>query len=200
MTEDEAYASVSVLVNTTPGPWNDAVVEQWVEAFMRLDQPNVLRVVCQRIAERYVGNYRLSLGEVVTTYHEQVKFVRVRSLPSGIAQCDGSGWLGSADGLRPCPRCNPAIATTFRDDDLLARYRDGTPLHELGVGVEKNRGGKMRFEHGDPPQCHPATLGGLEVVDPARGWQIALDAYEAECRSMGRDPKRSHFTAMAGGR
>lgn len=198
MTEDEAMACLGVLIGTTPGPWPDSAIEQWIEAFMRVDQPSTLRIVCQRAAERYVGQYRISLGEIMTTYHDQVRFKRVRALPSGIAHCDGSGWIGSADGLRPCARCNPAIARVFAESSDLDRYRDGVPLHELGVGVERTRGGKMRHEHGDPPQCQPAHDDGLMVVSREVGWQVARDAYISECVAAGREPKLAHFDQMVG--
>lgn len=194
MTEDEALAALGVLICATPGPWNDDVVAVWSEAFERLEQPNTLRTVCLLVAGEHRDRYRLPLGEVVSRYYEQVRYQRVKALPSGIAQCDGSGWLPTGDGMRPCSRCNSALHTVWSSDDLLDRYRSGTPLHDLGVGVTKNRKGELRYENGrDALHCTPAHDGGLENVAPAVGLAVARAAYETERRAMGLKPKVEAF-------
>lgn len=194
MSEDEALAALGVLIGATPGPWTDDVVSVWIEAFERLDQPNTLRTVCMLAAEEHRDRYRIPLGEVVARYWEQTRYQRAKALPSGVAQCDGSGWMPTAGGMRPCPRCNPGLHTVWSSADLLERYRHGASLHELGVGVTKNRKGEMRWENGrDPVRCAPAPDGGLDLVRPAIGVAAARAAYEQERRSMGLEANVEQF-------
>lgn len=198
MTEDEAFVPLTILVNTTPGPWTDETVDVWHAAFVRLAEPSTLLNVVERFVLAYTSQWRPTLGQVVEAYDDAVLWRRRRALPSGNVHCDGSGWISTGSGYRPCGRCNPAAHQAFRDQDTIDRWRDGESLATLDVGVERGKQGALRFEHGPAPACHPAHDGGITVVPAARGLVLARAAYEEECRAAGRKPSDAPFRLRAG--
>ena len=201
MDDNDAYAAVGVLVAACPGPWTDDVIDVWADAFAKLADPQTLMASVQRFAINWTGQWRPSLGEVMSSYEEAVAYRRRRALPSGASvHCDGSGWIATGAGHRPCKRCNPGLAAVFADDDKLTRYRNGERLTELDVGVSKGKGGAMKHDGGAPPICSPAHDGDALTLDSDVGRRIARDAYLLECAAAGREPKLKHFDQMAGER
>lgn len=197
---DAAYASVGVLAAATPGPWTDDVIDVWADSFSKLGDPVVLKQVVQRFALNWTGMFRPSLGQVVEAYDEAQRWKRARALPSAAqVHCDGSGWIATGAGLRPCRRCNPAAHEVFTDSDKLDRWRDGTQLVELDVSVERGKGGATKFANGAPPICSPAIDGSVMVLPPATGIDVARQAYELECVAAGRTPNLDRFARMLGG-
>jgi hypothetical protein len=111
------------------------------------------------------------------------------------AMCDGSGWVRISDDAGvPCPRCNPALAAVFDNPDKLARWRTGTSLADLDVGVELRKG----FLHYIVPlalekPCGPAAEGYCTMVD---GLNVARAAYADQCAEDHREPSWPHFDAV----
>ncbi len=199
MDHNDAYAAAGVLVGACPGPWTDDVIDVWADAFARLNEPRTLLHCVQRFALNWTGQYRPALGEVIQAYEEAVQFQRRRALPSSASvHCDGSGWIGTGAGYRPCKRCNPAAAAVFADADKLERWRSGERIVELDVGVEKGKAGAAKWVGGAPPQCSPAVDGQALTLPPAVGVGVARDAYEVECAAAGREPNVRHFSAALG--
>lgn len=193
MTEAEAERALGILVGATPGPWTDATVLVWIDAFVKLDEPDLLHATCENLALHWTSQYRPSLGEIIEAYEARHNYRIRRVLPS-TTHCDGSGWVNDGAGQQPCGRCNPALAEVFADSDKYQSWRTGTPLWLLDVGVEKKRSGQLRYIGAEPPNCHPAHDGGVFDVEANRGLAIAKAAYVEECRSLGHQPVMEHFT------
>lgn len=192
-TIDQAHRALGFLVGATPGPWNDDVVDVWISQFSKVSDGDVLIGVCERLAREWTDRYRPSLGEVLAAHDAMIQNRTRRALPSAV-HCDGSGWVAQTVGRFPCRRCNPALAEVFDDEESLDRWRHGTPLWLLDVGVERRRDGSLRHRDGPPPICTPAhDDGGLLRVEPRIGIAVAREAYEAECRAASREPNVERF-------
>lgn len=194
MNTDHAMTCLGLLVGACPGPWNDDVIDVWVEQFTRLDDGEVLLAAVTTLITQWTSTYRPSLGEVIEAYHN-TRSMRLRRLLPSTTHCDGSGWVAGAGELVPCQRCNPALAEVFADQEKHHAWRSGTPLWSLDVGVERKRDGRLRYTAGDPPTCHPVHDGGLLDLPKGRGIEVARQAYEAECKAAGRKPKGKQFAA-----
>lgn len=193
---EQAFEAVGVLVGSTPGPWSDDVVEVWVKAFMDLGEPEPLLAACRGVSMHHDSGYRPNLSAVIDRYNETVQWRRRSALPDGMVHCDGSGWVPSGVGMRPCPRCSPALSAVFRDPDEYEQWAKGVGLHRLGVGVELVRG-QMRWVGSPPPRCHVAVDDGpVLVLDPRRGMALAHAAYVEERSAQGRQPSEQFFRAM----
>lgn len=188
MKMSDAEHCLGLLIGGTPGPWNEDVVDVWLDKFAALDDADALHRVCSDLIDGWTERYRPAMGEVIEAYHAR-RALRMRELLPSTTQCDGTGWVptGKPGERRPCRRCNSALAEVFDDPDKLERWRNGIGLHQLDVGVERKRDGSMRRTRGDNPICHAAPDGGVLDVDTKRGVPIARQAYRDERESQGRE-------------
>lgn len=111
------------------------------------------------------GQFFPSLTQVVDLASGLVRAreagARTEYVASTSGWCNGNGWIEQDEGGSiPCGRCNPVLRMVFNDRRKWAQYLNGTPLHLLGVGVEKKHG-MLVWDAQMPERCRPAHKGQL---------------------------------------
>jgi hypothetical protein len=155
---DDAMEVLGPLIAFTPGPWDDAVVEMWgrrLEELPHVHAGEAARVAATKLCDDWGQMFRPTWEAFIARYDEALAGFPVRAIARSNVHCDGTGWIEHADGYRPCPRCNDIIAAVYRDPDKLARWRNGTGLHLLDVGMEMKKGLLKRTDGAEPVTCEP---------------------------------------------
>jgi hypothetical protein len=135
MTPSEAVFALSSLVAATPG-WSDSTVEEYVAQLEPLTDPNALLRATHSIARAWTEMRRPPIATILESYDRECLLASNAIEPSRV-HCDGSGWVPEeGEGLVPCRRCQPALARVWDDPDKLDRFRRGTAIQHLDVGVE----------------------------------------------------------------
>jgi len=103
---------------------------------------------------------------------------RTEQLSSAV-RCGGYGWIvTAASENRPCPTCNSALWTVFRDPILLRQYRSGRKLHDIF-----NMKREAFIDEFSRPACQKDDERiehlGLPAVHPREGRTAALAALRA---------------------
>jgi hypothetical protein len=68
----DAYRSLSVLVTRTVGPWDDAIVQAYVDEFVELEHADVLADIVARLARAWTEPYRPPIGAIIEQYRSEV--------------------------------------------------------------------------------------------------------------------------------
>ena len=171
----------------------------WAAKLAPLDERDVIPAVDEHLAESMFFPTIHELMTRIARRRDEARIAAARSRALPMAQCDGTGFIPNRDwGLTPCRRCNPALAQVWADPATFTAYRDGKPLEQLNVGVERHKG-VLRYVSGIvPPRCEPAWEHDDPTVESARGRAVALAAYLRECHDRGREPKMRAFDAWFG--
>lgn len=198
-------AELRTMYEPRPTPWSgldreqmQATTQAWLSVLAVAQvSPSDVRLAIERWRAGDHGSFFPSPVDLIRFITERTREAQ-RHVPPPRAPggCTGSGWL-SIDGDRtPCPRCSPAMYDVWNDPDKYARWKAGTPLHHLDVGVTKV-GGALVLDAGQPPRCgeyRPEH----DVIDPAKGKRTAWEAYVAESADAGREPNRNWFESILG--
>lgn len=175
MTDEEAWAVISVLVNETTG-WNDDAAEMYHAEMLLWPDADAAMAAVRTVGRNWIERSRPPFAIVAETYRDEL---RDRSAQHGRpAQdrplCDGTSWLDNGE---PCPRCNPYLAIIFADPARKRRWRDGTAIKHLvdidGLPLPANCLITSMVDPEDP------------LVSPTVGRMIAWSAYVADCNTRG---------------
>jgi hypothetical protein len=197
MTPSEAVFALSSLVAATPG-WSDSTVEEYVAQLEPLTDPNALLRATHSIARAWTEMRRPPIATILESYDRECLLASNAIEPSRV-HCDGSGWVPEeGEGLVPCRRCQPALARVWDDPDKLDRFRRGTAIQHLDVGVEAVHD-RLRYTDGHrPPVCHPFPDRPEDYPTMEGGLDIAWRAYAAQAEEEGRPTSRRHFDQLTG--
>jgi len=191
MTEQEAYHAVGLLIGGIK-MWPEAATDGFVATFVKhCDDAPAMIETCERISMSWGDRSgRPGVGEVMDEYrkHPRVAAERENRTNAALARgagsprhCNGNRWVQTANGYRPCPRCNPEMSANFGDTDQWERWLNGAPLPPGAAGETLPPACKLETFHEDP---HDRTVGFAE------GRAIIADAYRsAYGRELGTGPK-----------
>lgn len=193
MNADDALRCVGRLVGGAPGPWDEPSVQTYTDEFMSWTGPHAAEVLTTVVAE-LVATWDIPFRPMISEIHDRwsrAMAVRTPVLPpTSAVHCDGSGWTWTEHGLVPCPRCNGAAAAVYADGSKLNRWRTGTDLEDLEVGVERVKGVLRYIDRREPVLCAEWEE---DPVEPAVGRRAAWNGYQEQCEDDGRQPNPSHF-------
>jgi len=198
VTADAVMRALFHLVAATPG-WSDETVDEYAAQLVDLADAVSLEEACKSIARAWTDRkYRVPLATILESYDREHSLRAPRAIEPSRVHCDGNGWRpAKAHGyMMPCERCNPALAAVFADPDKLERWSTGTPIENLGVGVERVAGRLRYRDELQPATCRPAhdqrDTNGVNVRAAWRG-------YSEEAAQQGRTPARKHFEKLIKG-
>lgn len=196
MTTEAAVATLGMLAlryAPRPMPWADngadeatrvATMRAWVDVMARYSAGAVLAAVEQVCTEQ--PNWSPNLNEFHQACQAQARRLasdQTRQRALGAVRCDGSGWVQhpGAEGLRPCPACNPFLHSEWSQGTLT----DHGPQRTV-------RRQKWLDENGGMPDPCRQPMPGL-TVDPKQGMAIAWRAMVEAAQAEGRQPSKSTF-------
>ena len=182
MTTDQARQIVALFVAAYPGsPADENTVALWLNALAVADYDAAHNAAMDTVRTS-------SWWPTIAEFNGRMTAIRRdearRATPATIdtrMRCDGSGWIDAHDGQRPCPLCNPWLATQHAEGDLRAAHRQQAPK-----------------DYVMPAPCRQEPAG--RFTPPERGFRLALEAYVEACAEEGRPPTKAIVAMFEAGR
>lgn len=186
MTDEQAWAVVTVLVNETTG-WNDDAAEMYHAEIILWSDGDAALAAARNVCRMWMDRSRPPFAVIDEAYRNEIRERSAAMAPRERALCDGTGWTHQA---LPCPRCNPYLAIIFQSPERLIRWRNGTPIKHL-----------VDLDGLPVAACQPSGMIDPEdpLVPPKVGRMIAWSAYVADCNDRGVESMdRDTFMARLG--
>ncbi len=171
---------LAVNYSPRPAPWampemaeadRANVLKEWVRALCQFRMAPALVAMEQMTANSpdWVPTLMRFRQELERASREDIREIsRARNIERS-RRCDGTGWMESGDGYRPCPACNPFLSE---------RFSDGV-LHVTGE-EHKKAVREWADENAMPAPCRSIDFEGSAAIPPSRGVAIAREAYLEE--------------------
>lgn len=157
MNDQDATRLVEHLAAATGGNWKPETIVAFIDEVCTWDDIDAAERAVHKLARSWMQTWSPPLGQLEQAYSDERSATRARTLTAGHG-CDGSGWVHAGtrpsgnDQYRPCVSCNPVMAATYADADLVSRWSNGVALHKLSDEVMQQNG-TMHWEHDMPKPC-----------------------------------------------